>query len=274
MGNACPDLEWVKQDIAKARACLCEGQVLMVSVFGDGNTLDQIAQDFAVTARLAYESGAHVIELNLSCPNINQHFFYKDGKYVAQILQKVRQTLPHIPVIVKVGLFESTSQMREIFTIAATSGAQGVCGINSIPVQVCTKNGQPFFGDKRRVNGLSGSPIRSLAQQFVKDARACIAEGKLNLVLLAAGGATEATHFKEFFKLRSNSSIMRNRFYAQSLYSSKLLPGLTFKRLLLGEYFEVLSLRSHFCRGETHIYHNSLPNFLNIMVVQEQLCNG
>ncbi len=67
LGCPCGDPEWVAHDIAQARAALHEGQVLIVSVLGQGATLQDIAQDFAVTAQMAYKAGAQIIELNFSC---------------------------------------------------------------------------------------------------------------------------------------------------------------------------------------------------------------
>lgn len=212
IGNACPDTEWVKKDIQKARQYLNARQVLVVSVFGDGDTLEQAAQDFAATAQLAWEAGAQVIELNLSCPNLHKQLLYKDAAIVKYIITRVKQEVPQLPLIIKVGVFDSVFQMRAVLKAAAAAGAQGICGINSVPVKIRTKENKPFFGEKREVSGLSGNPIRLLAQQFVKDATACIKEENLSLALLATGGAMNLEQLKEFLKLGAKVALCATAF--------------------------------------------------------------
>ena len=200
LGNPCGDVEWVEKDIAKARACLQEGQVLIVSVFGQGADRESIAHDYAQTAHIAHKAGAQIIELNLSCPNVIHGFFYKDPVMMEAIIKRVC-TAVHIPVIIKVGVFDSKEQMRTILKTAAQAGAQGICGINTVPVCVNDSNGKPFFGTQRISSGLSGAPIRNLAKEFIHDAQEIIHHENLNLVILATGGITHPDHFQEFIDL-------------------------------------------------------------------------
>jgi dihydroorotate dehydrogenase len=197
LGNASPDPDWIMQDIARARAALHGGQILIVSVFGEGHTHDAIAQDFAQTAALAYQAGAQIIEINLSCPNVAHITMYKDPELVACIVRAVCTAVP-IPVTIKVGIFEDVALLRTILTVAAKAGAQGVCGINSVPVKIIDQAGSAYFGSQRTTSGLSGTPIRELAKTFIKDARAIITQEKLNMILFATGGITTWQHFKEF----------------------------------------------------------------------------
>ena len=198
IGNACPDLKWVKEDIKKARSSLNDRQVLIVSVFGQGEDLQSTAFDFGCTAQSAVQAGAQIIELNLSCPNIHQDFYYKSVKAVAQITQKVC-SMVKVPVIIKVGIFNNKEHMREVFKAAAAAGAKGICGINSVPVRAINpETKKPFFGTSRIVSGLSGAPIRNAAKEFIKNACEIIKEEKLDLVILATGGITQPEHFQEF----------------------------------------------------------------------------
>lgn len=191
--------EWLKTDISQARASLSEGQILIVSVLGSACDTKNIEQDFAETAQFAYEAGAHIIELNLSCPNIHGGFLYKDPEVVFSIVKQVVQQIP-IPVIIKVGIFDSFEQMHSTLIAATQAGARGICGINSVPIHVINKQNKPFFGIKRSTSGLSGDPIRSLALQYISDAYRIIQQEGLDLIILATGGITKAEHFQEFFE--------------------------------------------------------------------------
>jgi dihydroorotate dehydrogenase len=196
-GNNCYDWQWLQEDIAYARSCLKEGQLLFVSVYGTEQTDCDEAQDFARTALLAQEAGAHVIEINLSCPNVKGVLAYKESEIVYKISKEVTGIVS-IPVIIKVGVFDSTAQMEATLSAATYAGIHGICGINTVPMQVITNNGEPVFGEQRIVAGVSGNPIRKLGQEFIKDARNIIDLKKLNLTLLAAGGVLTPTHIDEY----------------------------------------------------------------------------
>ncbi len=200
LGNPCDDWNWISHDIAQARASLHEGQILIVSVFGLGADQDAIAHDFGRTAQMAYKAGAHCIELNFSCPNHIHGLLYKNSTMVHAIVKHVYESVP-IPIIIKVGVFDSKEQMRTIFHQAADAGARGVCGINTVPVHIIGHDGKPFFGAHRSISGLSGAPIRTLAHTFIRDAVAIIKEDALNLIILGTGGITSPEHFQEFLDL-------------------------------------------------------------------------
>ena len=197
-GISSSELDWLKKDIAKARASLSEGQILIVSVLGSATETKTIEQDFAATAKFAYEAGAHIIEINLSCPNIDGGLLYKNPELIFTIVNKVFHEIP-IPIIIKLGTFDSSLQMRASLKAAALAGARGICGINAVPIKVITRDNKPFFGSDRAISGLSGDPIRMLALQYITDAYAIIQEEKLDLVIFATGGITKHEHFQYFF---------------------------------------------------------------------------
>src|SRR3990172_3902935 len=101
-GNQSMDADWTKNDIQKAKQSLLEGQVLIVSIFG--NTLDE----WIKTARLASESGADIIEANFSCPNLNTNneSIYTRPEDIFSIAQALVQSTPsQIAIILKCGVF-------------------------------------------------------------------------------------------------------------------------------------------------------------------------
>jgi dihydroorotate dehydrogenase (NAD+) catalytic subunit len=210
-GNGCPEPDWVKQDIACARQSLQEGQILIVSVCGTGCDKKTIIEDFVCAALIAYEAGAHVIELNLSCPNMNCVLFYKDPDLVESIVRAVATSV-HIPVTIKVGIFDSYDQMKTTLISAAAAGAKGVCGINAVPIKLMNAYGEPAFGQGREICGLSGHPIKNLAKEFIQMARSIIDQGKLDLVLFATGGITSAADFKEFLDLGADVALCATGF--------------------------------------------------------------
>jgi orotate phosphoribosyltransferase len=196
-GNNSMDPEFTKSDIAKAKQSLLEGQVLIVSIFG--NTVDEWIQ----TAQLAVEGGADIIEVNFSCPNLNTNNepIYLRPDDVFYITHAIVQSIPaHIPLIIKCGVFTDHTLMRDMLVAAAHAGAQGICGINSVPMKVIDSDGAPFFGT-RIMAGVSGAAIRQLALDFISTASMIIRDENLNLVLVGVGGITMARHFSQFLGL-------------------------------------------------------------------------
>lgn len=194
-GNQSMDTDWTKNDIQKAKQSLLEGQVLIVSIFG--NTLDE----WIKTAQLAVDGGADIIEANFSCPNLNTNNepIYTRPEDIFFIAQALVQAIPsQIPIILKFGVFTDYQLMKQALIAAAQSGARGICGINSVPMKVINADGTSTFGT-RTIAGISGILIQELALDFIKTASIIIQKENLNLVLLGIGGITMASHFSKFF---------------------------------------------------------------------------
>lgn len=199
-GNACLEPEILISDIMLAKNALSEGQILIVSVYGEGKTLEAIATEFAETAFFAKQAGADVIELNFSCPNLLKKGepIAWDPKAVHTIISCVIKRVGTLPVLIKLGLFPRNVSITKILETIARAGARGVSAINSISMRVIDKAQRPVFGD-RIFSGVSGYPIRSLAMKFVKKIASINQEKKLDLAILGMGGVTLPEHFNEFF---------------------------------------------------------------------------
>lgn len=198
-GNGCLEPIVVMEDIAFAKNSLVEGQVLIVSVYGEGDSLKLMSQDFAATALMAKEAGADIIELNFSCPNLmksGEPLFWSI-EHVSQITALVVKCVRDTPVLLKLGLIHEHSSPLNLLISAAHVGARGISAINSISMRVLNKDYQPAFG-KRIYSGVSGYPIRHLALQCLNKLVQINQTEKLNLVILGIGGITIPEHFNEF----------------------------------------------------------------------------
>jgi len=147
IGNTSNDPSSITQTIDSAKNVLANGQVLIVSVYGTQTKDVTIANDFALTANLARDAGAHIIAANLSCPNVNSQggTLYTDPDMVYHIVSHIKKQCKEIPLVIKVGVFSSLKSLKDTLIAAARAGAQGICGINSVPMLVMTKQNKPFF---------------------------------------------------------------------------------------------------------------------------------
>lgn len=198
-GNGCLEPIMIMQDIAFAKNALVEGQVLIVSVYGEGDSLSEMSQDFAAAALMAKEAGADIIELNFSCPNLMKSGepLYWSIEYVSQITRCVVKCMGDIPVLLKLGLLHEQESPLKLLISSARAGARGISAINSISMHVLNQKHDPAFG-KRIHSGVSGYPIRRLALQSVKKLVQINQSEKLNLAILGMGGITLSEHFNEF----------------------------------------------------------------------------
>lgn len=207
-GNGCLEPSVVMQDIAFAKNSLVEGQVLIVSVYGEGDSLPSMSQDFTAAALMAKEAGADIIELNFSCPNLikSGEPFYWNIEYVSQVTACVAKCLGDIPILLKLGLIHEHELPLKLLISAARAGARGISAINSISMRVLNKSHHPAFG-KRIHSGVSGYPIRQLALQCIKKLVQINQTEKLNLVILGMGGITIPEHFNEFLNVGADIAL-------------------------------------------------------------------
>jgi dihydroorotate dehydrogenase len=204
IGMPCASLDWVMADIERTRRSLSQGQLLIVSVLGEdqrsiGIKRENRVQDFIGMARRAQEAGAHVIELNLSCPNVgaNPQALYKDLDILECLLTPIMKALKNSPVSVKLGVCQG-EHLYGVMKILARLGCQGIACMNSLPRKVRTEAGYPAFGSPDRLTaGISGSPLRPLALHFAREASAFNQSQGLGLTILATGGVMHPSHLQD-----------------------------------------------------------------------------
>lgn len=199
-GNACLAPDILLHDIAFAKAALRKGQVLIVSIYGEGTSKAAMISDFIDTASLAKQGGADILELNLSCPNLLKKAepIYWDAEFVYELSARIVQQCADLPVLVKLGLLPPSISLEKILQAIARAGVRGVSAINSISMRVLDQTQHPVFG-KRIVSGVSGYPIQALALQYINKIKQINDKQQLNLVILGMGGITSPEHFQQFF---------------------------------------------------------------------------
>ncbi len=157
-------------DMERAARGAREGQALVASVYGtpdpEGNPSAYIA-DFALTAAMCAETGAHAIEVNLSCPNLGGHgLLCHDAEAAGLVCKAVREaTGASMPLFAKLGSFatDKTGEATLGAVIAATAPyLQGYGAVNAVPVPIATAGGEPALpGQSRAVAGVCGAALKA-----------------------------------------------------------------------------------------------------------------
>lgn len=199
-----PSLSPDKQlsDIRHAKSYLKNGQILAVSVFGEGTDWQAWAEDVIHLATNVTQAGANVVEINLCCPNVASELDLAENgcDSLQHGLERIVNAVKPVPIVVKLGYMDNSADLTEVLRAIACSGVQGVAGINAFQAHVVDERGRPAFGEKRRYAGVSGKAIRHKALQFVRDCRSIINQYQLNIILIGIGGVITASDFDVMLK--------------------------------------------------------------------------
>lgn len=193
-----------REDVRRSREGLAEGQILIVSVVatpGAAPDLDQIAADYARCAAWAVEAGAHVVEANLSCPNVcsAEGTLYQDPRASHIISGQVRRAIGSTPLLLKVGALPDGRVQREL--LQAVSGiADGLTLVNGISRPVLHTDGRPVFGERYRTAGVLGRAIHEPSVAAVRAVRQSISAERLPLALAAVGGVATPGDIGDFIE--------------------------------------------------------------------------
>ncbi|XP_067234865.1 dihydropyrimidine dehydrogenase [NADP(+)] isoform X6 [Chanodichthys erythropterus] len=157
--------------------------------------------DWTVLAKMAEESGADALELNLSCPHgMGERGMGlacgQDPELVRNICRWVRQAV-HIPFFAK--LTPNVTNIVDIAKAAQEGGADGVTATNTVSGLMGLKaDGSPWpgIGRGRRTTygGVSGNAIRPIALRAVS----AIAKALPGFPILATGGIDSAESGLQF----------------------------------------------------------------------------
>lgn len=189
-------VEWMA-DVSRARGMLTEGQILIVSVMGTPEAAadhDALAAQFARTAAMAVEAGAHAIEANLSCPNTGgDQPIFRSVAASRVVLAAIRSEVgPDVPVVAKIGYLPAP-ELGELFEHTHDL-LQGITAINTVAVPVVGRDGNQYFpGEHRRKAGISGTPIHDLALEVIGNLSALRDNaGRTNdFVIIGTGGVID-----------------------------------------------------------------------------------
>ena len=192
-----------REDVRRTRSGLQAGQLLIVSVVATPyptSFINDIADDFARCAAWAVEAGAHLVEANLSCPNVcsTEGTLYQDTCSSQTVVQRIRDAIGRIPLLVKVGTWTSPDAMRH-FLHGMDGLADGLTLVNCISRPVLRRDSQPVFGPRFRTAGVLGRAIHAPSVQLVRSVRECIATDRLELCIAAVGGASTVGDCDDFF---------------------------------------------------------------------------
>lgn len=195
-----PD-EW-QPDMAVAVAAAGAGQVLVGSFQGTRpgpGVADREAAyvaDHVTAARLVVETGARVLEVNLSCPNEGTAaLLCFDVAQVTRIAAAVKDEVGDVPLILKLAYFADDAALAAL--VRATAGiVDGYAAVNTIPARLVDSRGrQALPGAGREVAGVCGDAIRWAGLEMVSRLARQRDAAHADVAIVGVGGVMRADHY-------------------------------------------------------------------------------
>jgi dihydroorotate dehydrogenase (NAD+) catalytic subunit len=180
------DLAWLASRGARA----------VVSIAGSS------VEDYAkLTAKLRGKPGLSMIEVNISCPNVEDRgqVFACDPRAAASVIQAVKRTAPSgVPIFAK--LSPDVTDIAAIAKACVDAGADGLSVINTLLGMVIdTDTMRPLLGGV--TGGLSGPAIRPVAVRCVWQIRQALPDTPI----LGMGGIRTGLDALEFVLAGANA---------------------------------------------------------------------
>ena len=153
-----PGIEGFKRELEELVDYAVRREALVIgSVAGD--TVD----DYVRLSAAMEEGGAHAVELNVSCPTVEEVFRTGiDVKYLVSVVRSVRSILK-VPLIVKI----SPVVLDVVYVVSKIwdAGADAVSAVNTVApaTAIDIETGRVILGNPEGFGGLSGPALKPIA---------------------------------------------------------------------------------------------------------------
>ena len=136
--------------------------------------MGQNEEEWESLAKLCEENGADAVELNFSCPNMQEDGLGSDIGQLPELVEKFTRAAKRsttIPVLAK--LTPNVATMSPAAEAALRGGADGIAAINTIKsivgVSPYTYVSAPAVKGKSAVGGYSGNAVKPIALRFIAE---------------------------------------------------------------------------------------------------------
>ena len=159
-----------------ARRLSVYGAALIASIAAD------TVEEFGAAAAIVSRAGPALIEVNISCPNVESNhgeMFASSAEAAAAVTRQVKSSTS-IPCIVK--LSPNVPDIAAIARAVAAAGADGITAVNTMPgMLVDAESGAPVLANG--TGGISGSALKPIALRCVHEIAAAV-----SIPIIGTGG--------------------------------------------------------------------------------------
>ncbi len=229
-GNPSKGPDFWQKDMKQALKYQKTGQILVASVVGTiqkGFDDQDYYNDFAKAAKLAYETGVKVIEVNLSCPNVaNEGILCYSADACGKIARFTKEEIGNTPLLVKVGYYsKDQEELLKNIIEKISPFISGIAAINTIPAPVVDEKGnQALPGPNRLKSGICGASIKWAGIDMVKKLSRIREKLHKNFEIVGVGGVMTPQDYFDYKKagadlVQSATGAMWNPYLAYEIFS-------------------------------------------------------
>lgn len=221
--------EW-QRDVKKSLEFVGHGQILVLSFMGtvrENQTQEEFIDDYALAAKLSLETGAKILETNLSCPNIgNEGLVCYNLDVTEKVCDAIRNVIGNTPLIIKIGYYKNEEQLEKLAAIA-DKYANGISGINTLQAEIVDKSGkQALPGINRSRSGVCGATIKWAGLETVQKLKNIKNRNGYKFSIEGVGGVTKSEDYFEYIKsgadsVMSATGAMWNPYLSQEIKKSE-----------------------------------------------------
>jgi dihydroorotate dehydrogenase (NAD+) catalytic subunit len=180
------------------------GQVMVGSFQGttDGSgDIHKYIQDFVLAAKMVKETGAKILEANLSCPNEGtSHMLCFDTERTALIVEAIRKGIGSTPLILKLAYFDNDEQLEKLVR-SVGHNIDGLSAVNTISMKIVNRYGkQALPGQGRERSGVCGHGIRWTGLSMVKRLKLIREKLGMNFKIIGVGGVASVSDFNKYLE--------------------------------------------------------------------------
>lgn len=202
------DPNFWQKDVKQALNYQKNGTLMILSFMGTvkkNQTQQQFIDDFALAGKLAAQTGAKILEANLSCPNIgNEGLVCYNLNVTKKVCQAVRKAIGNTALVLKIGYYKNDKDLELLAEITNEYG-NAVAAINTIQAEIVDKNGnQALPGLNRLRSGVCGSAIKWAGIEMVKKLNKIKNDKNYMFEILGIGGVLNLDDYFEYKKAGAN----------------------------------------------------------------------
>ncbi len=190
-----------QNDVKKALVYQNGGKLLILSFMGTkqaGFRENDFMRDFGTAAWLAKETGALILEVNLSCPNMGKEgLVCYDIQRSQEICEIIKNKIGNTPLLVKIGYFSQKEEpLLEKLINSIHKHIAGICAINTIQMDIVDNSGkQALPGEGRLRSGVCGRGIKKCGLNMVGRLKKIKEKNGFHFAVVGIGGVMDAEDF-------------------------------------------------------------------------------
>lgn len=183
-----------------------------------GSAVGNAPEEFATVAAAYERGGLPVVEVNLSCPNLDGHMFALDPELASEVVASVRSAVD-VPIGAK--LSPNSEDIVSVASACAAAGADWVVLTNTAwgaGIDIHTR--RPTLSGV--IGGYSGIPIKPLAMRCVIEVHRALPE----LPILGCGGVATGEDVVEYVLAGASAVALGTIHFAEPRAAKRILREL------------------------------------------------